>query len=125
MLGRRRPVQGAKDRRDRVQRLLLGERPQLRPRPAALDQQGAAGRVAREQANRATPVPELEGVGLVLRLGLSERVELEDGFAAVRQRGLDDVGVLRVRERLAELERPQLGAFERELRRGQRLLRPA
>ena len=56
MLGRRRPVQRAEDRRDRRERLLLRQRPELRPRAAALDQQRAARRIV-PASSRTAPRP--------------------------------------------------------------------
>ena len=77
-------------------------RPRALSRHAALEQERPPLVVASDEPHRATAAPELECVGLVIRLEVRRRVQLEHDVT-----GGDDEGVRRL-DRLLELERPLL-----------------
>ena len=85
--------------------LVLGKRREVGPRSHALEEDGSARVVATQKADGAVPVPERECVGLLLRLVVLGRTELEHRIRA----GGNHVRVAGRGERHAELEPPLAG----------------
>ena len=110
MLGRGRPPQTQEHAGRQPVRLVLVERPELRPGRAVLDQESAPLRVVGEQADGALTVPVLERVRLVFAV-LVGIVDLEDGLRPVREGGGRHERDVRRLERRPDAERPPVGAF--------------
>lgn len=82
----------------------------MRPRPAALQQEGVALLVVREQANDSVAVPELERCRFVLALSVGP-LDLQYGVA-----GRENERDVAARERVFERQAPLLRALLDELR---------